>query len=572
MRSWQGTTFAIAGVWLGGLLVVLATMLLTAAARLPLLATVAFVFTSLGLAACVVWMMRLRISRPRHARVEFFAAALVGPVVWLAFAVPTAIVNPTAGRSWAMHGDAANYLLFARGITTSMGIVVGPANNPVPLPSGLLAIAMAPGRDRVAPAQLLWHDLGSYESVQILVVAASCLFAGLLAAWIAKSTLATPGIVIATAAFGSLLPLSWTLTTDALAYGYFDALLALPSVFACLIVGRIAPERPVAALGLLALGSTVILAVWTPLILVPIATMCVVCVTEWSALKAARGISLAVLVACLLQLVLYGVVVTLPSFFAQSQYLAAHGAAFSYPHSLFPSLGAMTILLSILAWIRVGVRQAISTIVLALTLALGLLFLLYEARKSGQAWSYYPSKFEWLSIAILLVVALGLLPVIFATILSGRALQIAAVISLASMTGIVVTSTPNFVDGYDWGNPLTWIAQKSNAEGGSAAAKRVLDAADLEHPRLYWQSNVPFEFYVDYWLIEVASKSIDNNALRKFAYAHNESSITQLCTILGLMHPTPTVLTTNPSLAKSLAATCPATPVHVRELVGAGSH
>jgi len=569
LRTRHGTLVALGATWLGGLALLLATMMATAVLRVQLLPGVVVVVGAVGIAACVVWMRAPRVPLPSRGRVVAFASALTGPLVWLGVSVPTAVFDPVAGRSWAMHGDAANYLLFARGILASSGVVVGPAGNPVPLPSGLFAIYMAPGRDGVASARLLWHDLGSYEALQIGVIATCCLFAGLLAVSIA-STIEVRGILLVVVSVcGSLLPLSWTLTTNAIAYGYFDAQLSLPCVFACLLLARLARGHAVVVAVVLTVGCTVLLSVWTPLVLVPLAALAVVVATEWRVLVHARRSSLVALGLGAAQLVAYGLAVTLPDFLEQSKFLAAHGAAFTYTHSLFPSLGAMTILLSLLAWRRAGPGVALSTIVLPVALAVGLVFLLFESRTSTESWSYFPSKFEWLSISILLVVALGLVPVVLASLTTGWRLQASAALSVIAMTAVVTTSTPAFVSGYDWANPLAWIAQNDNTEGGKAAAARILALADVQHPRLYWLSGVPSESYIDYWLIEVASRSVTNNALRKYAYAHNESSPGQLCTILGLMHPAPTVITRSGSVEATLAAACPGTPARVQLLSGA---
>jgi len=568
LRRRYGTVLALSATWFGGLVVVLATMMMTAATALPMFATVVVVIAAIGTVGCVDWIRHPQLARPHLSRVVVFVPAFAGPIVWLTVSIRTAIISPVAGRAWAMHGDAANYLLFARGITRSGGVVVGQLGNPVPLPSALFALFMAPGRGQVDSAGLLLHDLARYESLQILVIASCCLFAGALAGMLAGATRLGPAVVIGASACGSLLPLSWTLTTNAIAYGYFDAQLALPCVFACLILTRVAEQRPVAVAVTLSVGSTVLLSVWTPLVLVPFAGLVVIAATGWGPISRTRGLSLVALVLGILQLATYAITITLHNFLGLGRFLSAPGAAFTYTHSLFPSLGAMTILLSVLVWRQSGARAAIPTLVLPIALGLGLAFLLFEARASKQAWSYFPSKFEWLSICILLVVALGLLPVVFASILAGRAMHAAAVISVVTMTAIVASSTPEFVSGYDWANPVAWIAQTDNPEGGKAAARRILSAADLQHPRILWQSNVPDEAYIDYWLIEVAARSIDNNALRKFAYAHNDASAQQLCTIVKLIHPEATILTNARSLSREVSSICPGTPMHIVLLNG----
>jgi hypothetical protein len=99
-------------------------------------------------------------------------------------------------------------------------------------------------------------------------------------------------------------------------------------------------------------------------------------------------------------------------------------------------------------------------------------------------------------------------------------------------------------------------------------ASNILVSGDLSKPVVYWQSAVPNEQYLNYWLIELASRSMANNPLRKFAFHYNENGVRDLCSIIERTPGTVTVRTRNGGLASTIAASCADRAVHVVLLPG----
>jgi hypothetical protein len=558
---WSGLV-AVGTVVVGMAALAFIVLLATAVQRTPLLPTVVVVFAVAGLGASLA-IARGRAPELPAARVTPLVLAGVGPITWIAIAGLTAILRPNSGLSWAIHGDSANYVLYARDVTRDGGIVLGGSQNPVPLPAGLLAVMIAPGRGGVSSANLLRHDVLAFESLQVMVIAVTCLLAGGLAGALARTAGSNSAVVAVASGAGSILPLSWTFTTDPLAYGYFDAELALPIVLGCILIALGSPSRPIVAASLLALACTVVLAIWSPLVVIPGGLLLASVIIDRRTLFGSPRVRLVPLALGVGQFVLYAVAVSLPGLLALRGLLGSGGAIYIFTHSLFPSLAVVCVLLT-LPLLR-GPHRRVATIGLGVPifLGIGLVALLAESRRADP-WTYFPSKFEWLSICVLLVLILGLLPALLTPWSARRFASPVAAVALASMAAIVCFSTPAAVSGDDRSNPLLWIAQGANSEdGGSATAALIIGSADSAHPVVYWRVTNPNERFINYWLLEVAAGSMQNNAVRSFAFGYDEHNEKDLCTILTLLGRQTTVRTQDATLASSLSATCPTARVRV---------
>ncbi len=549
---------AIARVWFAGIFLLLVVLVVTAAGRLPMLLSVDVVISAAGLLGAGLLVVGPGTVPPRaRGQVSRHLPAFLGAAFWLVISIGTAIIRPVSGLSWAMHGDAASYLLYARAVTRSSGIVIGPDENPVPLPSALLAVFMAPGRGGVPASNLLGHDIVAFESLQIAVIAVTCVMTGMLAGALARKS--SPSLMVAMIASGagSLLPLSWILTTNTLAYGYFDAELVLPIVFAAILLALDSERRAIPTAGLLAVASTVVLTVWSPLVVVTIGLLVTVLVTQRHAVLRARGLSRVFLVVSGAQLLVAVLAISLPSVLSQGSSLQASGSIYVFTHSLFPSIAVICVLLGALV-LRVGrQRMGIVGVVVPISLSVGLGVLLFQNRASTNLWSYFPLKFEWLSVGVLVVVMLGLLPAVFLPWTARRASRFIASIAVASMAAVVCLSAPGSLT-LDQVGVLPWLAQASDGpDGGASTAAVILDAGDPGRPVLYWQSHQRDERYVNYWMIELESRTMQNNALRKFAFQYHETGDRDLCTILGLVPGRVTLRTANPGLEASLMRDCP---------------
>lgn len=349
LRERFGAGLAVATVFFVDLWLVLSLTMLTAAVHLPMLGTLLVVFTVVGLAG--VWQCRGMVFRiPAQANAAVWLPALVGPVVWFVSMVANDLLPGTAKLTWVMRGDSPNNLLFAREIIYRSGIGVGPNENPVPLPSALMAVSMESGRSGVASAELLRHDITAFSNVWILLIAVTCLTAGVVASSLTRSVTDQSLVIGAISGATSLLPLSWLFTSLPLEYGFFSSHVAFPIAFVAFIAFLGSRAHPTMAFGLLCLAASLLFAVWSPLVLLPAALAVMIVIQQWRRLVATRGVALVWAIACSAQLVLYAFGVVLPSLLHLRGFLIAQGATFVLPHAALLVVGIGAVFLAIVAF------------------------------------------------------------------------------------------------------------------------------------------------------------------------------------------------------------------------------
>lgn len=545
---------AIAVVVLLGFLGVIATMLATAAVEVPLLVGIAVVGSAslvTGVVLCVRDREQLRLGSDRRG----WLLGLIGPILWFATVGLAQVLPGAAHLAWAMQGDAANNVLFARAIIGDDGIVVGPGANPVPLPAAVLALAMEFGRGSVLPAQLLHHDISAFAAGWTWLVGLSAAMAALATGVIARAAGAGRQVVFLTAGIGSVLPMSWYMTGYPAEYGFFNVHISLVLLFAVVVVFVESRDSAV-ALGLLAVGATSLLAVWSPLVVVPAALGVLVVLTRSRALIATRGPALLVVVAALAQLLVYGVVVVVPGLLANAEALSAPGGAYVFPVLMLPACGAVVVVLALAAvrtW-RSPLLRAVVVVVLAL--GGGLAVLLFAA---GWQWSYYPHKFAWLASCTLIVIGAGFALPSLVRLSRRRSLLVPATVLVVAGVLVFAVASPTVASGERRQHPFAWILSGSVMGEGDEVADEIFALADPGMPRILWDTTNRFQTTINFWLIQMQVQSIsDEFDLRAIAYeVGSESTTSELCGDLRVLGIGVQVITESEALASELKEACP---------------
>lgn len=142
--GWSLAIAAVLALATGGALV------LAAVARpmgIPLAVVYGSSLTAVGAAG---WWLAVRaLTRQQVTRPRASAWWVLAPASTWVLLVAVAEVVPGASRvSWAMQGDAANDVLFARDILEARGVELG-GTNPVPMMHVLLSVVFAPQEMRV---------------------------------------------------------------------------------------------------------------------------------------------------------------------------------------------------------------------------------------------------------------------------------------------------------------------------------------------------------------------------------------------------------------------------------------
>ncbi|MEP6477788.1 MAG: hypothetical protein ABJB03_00225 [Rhodoglobus sp.] len=565
LASRVGTFVGIAGMVIIELWALLMVMMATTVTHLPLLPTVTILWGLLGLAGVALVARRPRASRPGAAALATWLPAAAGGLVFLGAMAVSNVVPNAARLAWVMLGDSANNIIFAREIIYRGGVGIGAGENPVPLPSALMAIVMSAGRGEVAPRDYLSHDIGAFAQVWMLLIALTCLLAGALVASLVRSRDARPLTIGLAGAAGSLLPLSWFFTGYPIEFGFFNTHVALPIVFAAFLVYLAADRFPAVALGILTLAATLLLAVWSPLVLMPAALGAVVVARRWRATFASRGGQLVVLALGVAQLLGYGILVVLPSLVRNSAFLSAPGGAFGFHKWMMFALAVVAIAVAVVAYRKLRNAVVLGVVAIVIGSALGLGALLFLTRNEANPWSYYPLKFSWLASTVLLVLAFGLAVAAAQSLFRREVMRIAGLAVVAAVTVAFLTWTPSSAPGYAWKDPIPRILSGDVLGVGDRGAMEIFALADPEQSTFFWHSDDPLEGVKNFWVLQMWSDSMSKNLDLKYAAygLYDPDDINDLCRIVGLMGGGTIVHTALTDLDQQLDTACPQQDVTV---------
>lgn len=559
-----GAGLGIATAAIGMLALLLGAMMLTTLLPQSMTWVIATIMLAVTATAAVA------IDRvPAGHTIDRASVALVVPaaIVSLAFPIVALLARVVPGATsiaWVMLGDSANNVLFARGIVDRGGIAVGAAENPVPLPSALIAFVMDPGRSRVAPQDLLEHDLDSFTVVWALAIGATAFIAGVLAASIARGAGAPTSVVAIASTAAAVLPLSWMFTGYPIEFGFFNThvstVILLGAVLA-VVAGR---GRPALVLSLLVVAGILSLAVWSPLVLIPIALAVVVPITEWRGLIATRGPLLWLLIGSIVAAVAYGVIVVLPSLVRNAGFLSAAGGAAAFPKLLLPALAFISIVAMVLATGRVRSRLVGVAFAVAVAAGVGLGALLVTAQWQ---WTYYPLKFAWLSMLVVIVISVGGLVAGAWRAAARRSHRVAVGLSAIVAVGCIssLALAPISVNSPDVQNPIRSILGGNVMGDGDTVTDEILALADPEQSHFLWHSDNPYEGVINFWVLQMWADSMtENTEVRRAAYGlYDAEDVTELCRIVDLLGGGTIVHTADATLPEQVDESCEGVSIEI---------
>ncbi len=559
LASRSGGVLAAAVGLLGSLWLLLVVMMGTTATGLPMIPTIVVVAVAFALGGGY-WCRRQADSLrlPAGTQWLFWLAPLTGAAVWAA-AMVVAAVHPGSGRySWVMLGDAANNVIFAREIIYRGGIGLGPDANPVPLPSALAAIVMASGREGLPASAETAHDLAAFSMTWALLIMLSCVTIGFTAAVTARRHGIRPWVPVVVGAGASLLPLSWFFTGYPLEYGFFNTHVTYPVVMAAFLAFLAADRRPGLSLAAQALAATLLLAIWSPLVLMPAALALAIIVRHWRSLWRWSGAASALLIVAIVQLAVYGIAVVLPSLLALGKFLTAPGGAFGFEKWMIIALGAVVVVAAPIAAGRVRDWSVLGAVLMVVASGAGLGALLVVAQAGGNLWSYYPLKFLWLACAVLLVLAVGFAATALARVARRTWLSLIAIVLVAAGTWSFLDWTPLAAPGYQWMNPAERMIRGKFIGSDDSAARTVMQYARLDEPHVLWRSGDPDETSINFWLLQLWGNSMSDNIDIKY-YAYGVTSFAapdELCGLAEHIGQRTFVHTTDAAGAAEVEALC----------------
>lgn len=549
-------------VMIGLLWAALIWLIVTAALSLDILNSISLVCVLVGLGG--IWILFRSPSngvRRRRGSLATWAPALVGPVVWLLAALYSLGLPRGERLGWVLANDTANNLIFARETLYRGGTAVGVLENPVPLPSTVFALAIAPGRASSPPESLLEHDIAAFALVWVLLIALTCFMAGVLTSTIVKQIIRRPMLVVLAGVAGSVIPLTWVYSGYPMEYGFFNTHLALPILIAAFALYLHANRSLGLALTGLLLDATLILAVWSPLVVIPVALMAVLIVVRRRELMSLRGMNLIAVACGVVQLIAFSLLVVLPAFLSQRGALAGVGGIYRLPEWVVFVSGAAVLACGWTLYRRLTDHRMLGLVAVVTSGWAGLAALLFISRRAEDPWTYYPLKFSWLLTLLFLLLLFALL-----LSLAGQARRLSArVLGLATIGALVVglfAWMPSGTAGYTPMGPVERILGLRGAHADAAAVERVFELANPEAPAVLWESELDedAEGFVNVWLTLLRADSMTKNAdlrlLGLIAFTDKRTEV--LCQLGELMGPGLEVRTINSRLPARIAEVCPA--------------
>lgn len=508
--------------------------------------------TAALLAFCAVGRSRLPGTR----------AVRVGvPIV----AIPVVLVFVIALRStltgeleWAMHNDAVWNLVTTRQIVAAGGLDDISHPNASPLTPGLLAVAIAVGRDAIDPEGLLAHDVGRVATFWLL----STLAAGLLAALIGARSLhgGTRMARLAGAAIAALVPFSWFTFGFAAQFGFYNATVTLVLLLATWLAWLETRVAPIAGTAVLSLATVALLATWAPLAAIPFVLAAAAIVSRLSSvLRARAGVRpTIVIVLAALPIPLYALAVTLPDLLREGSALAVDGGIMPLQPAHVVVIASVTTGLAVLnAAQRRQLHQLNGVLLVCAAGLIGAGYLIGQRTAAGvSAWGYYPAKFCWLLVSLLLVVLAAALAGEMAG-LRGRpvsAIGVAAV-AFGMPASLMMLVPPESGRLASVLTPVA-IATSTGVADGSPAAQRLFELARPGERTIAADFLGPAQDrFLNSWLLQLESTTAQD-PIRTYSYVLDPQDPQQICDAARVWGEPVRVVTSSEAAAESLAATC----------------
>jgi hypothetical protein len=500
-----------------------------------------------------VWLVTRRPARP-SSRWWVVLAAASGSIVVVATMALAQVIPGAARLSWAMNSDSVNVMTFSRDILAAGGLASASTSadtSPTPLPFGMLATVIAPGRDGIANAALAEHDVVGLAQLWVFMIALACLLAGLVAAHgAAKVRLA---LAIPVTAIASLAMLSWYVIGVQFAHGFLSSAFAVVVLLAAWLVYLDGATRPAISLAMLLLAGTAVLAIWSPLIIVIAALGVVIAVTRFRQILASGALRLVAVGAGFVVLALYVALVTLPEYLVKAGFLGASGGFPAFSAAQFLLIMLVTALVAAVGARFLGLRHpVIGAIAAVIGGAIGLGFLLAQRTSAESGLGYYPAKFAWTVTILLIVIAIGGAAGLLVGLNPKRGWDVAiAILSVGVLGGLLwspVQPTAQFP-------PLGVL---TGATGGmpERAADLIFETSGRDNGQdVFWRTTIG-DSWPNLWALQLDIDDVHHNPVRNFAYQVTTFTPDEMCEVVELLGSDVVIHTADPAAEADLAAVC----------------
>jgi hypothetical protein len=376
------------------------------------IATIAVLVVVVVALLTVVWIRDPRVARvrPRIAILDAVFAMLPAAVSAGAFVL--ASLRRGIPISWAMRGDAQFNTVLSRIVGNSNGETA--TNVQVPsLAQGLMALVHLPGRSRVSNDQLLIHDITRQAELWLLMILVASVLGGAIAARVLEKV--APPIRWLGILGASALPVTWHMTGYAMSSGFYNVSLSFLVIELGYFFWLTSRRFPLIGAAIALCLSTEMLGAWTPMTVITLA---------WAAWGTVVGLrrgprrGLVVWAIGAVQFLAFAVAFIVPSFLSSGSLLTHDGTILPLARNLFIAMVAAVIVVAVAIGAsrsRVASQPALADVgneshaaigigLLAAGSAAGVALLVFQNRSLPEPWIYYPIKFAWVSMEMMILV------------------------------------------------------------------------------------------------------------------------------------------------------------------------
>ncbi|NYD72630.1 hypothetical protein [Leifsonia soli] len=501
---------------------------------------------------------------PGRSATWLFAATMVVPALGVAATVFSIVAYGGGHVSWVMGNDSVWNTVAARLFVTDGGLVASVHPNPSPFSNELMASAMAPGRGRLAPSDLLGHDILRIIQLWLfLTFLASALSSLVVAREIAPERRWARAIAAVAA---GVIPLLWYVSGFSYSYGFVNVTVSLVVMLCIWIVWRESGRRPLVGVSSLLLATTLMLAVWAPLAPIPALLVVTAAVAGWRDWRVAVRWPGALLIGlAVLQLLAYVLLVTLPDLRRDGQALGGGGAMVPIGPASLVIAGIVTFTLaSIGAAGRRQRRTFAGVCVIIVAGGAAVAWLSHQAAARG-GWGYYSAKLTWQLTILALVIAAALI-VGWLNVAGKRIIESTAIFVAA---GAIVTFVAGQVPPSVWSARQVLPALSIGRVGGisandqEAAVLFAISDPGKKSLAVQYYTDPLRDLFINGWLIQEHS-DLSADPMRDNAYFLDTSKIDQVCSVVNQWGGHVDVYTRNPQLQDELATQCPDADITVR--------
>ncbi|MEV8214507.1 hypothetical protein [Leifsonia sp. NPDC077715] len=508
--------------------------------------------------AAVVFGSGFRLPSARTWWLALAAGALPALVAALFCGLP--LLRDGHALSWAMQNDAVWNLVLSRFLITDAGLIPSLHPNVSPLVSVLLAAAMATGRPGTAAPGLLQHDIAALAGVFAATTVVTAFLAGLVAGQLVRGR--HPVVRSIAAVLGSALILSWFVAGFSIQFGFYNVMPTLACLFAAWLAWRGAGRTPVAALCILLLAATALLALWAFLAIIPLALAAVVAVPwlltrpwraglHWAA-WAAVGVSA-------LQLVVYALLFSVPDLRREQGALAQGGSMAPVTPALLFVLAGIAVAISAMTVTTPARRTDLYGVLAIVVPSIGVyVFLASSVGADQYAWGYYPAKLVWFIGILLLVLLLGMAldPLTTAPLRAWRRATavVGVLLAVVSTAAGVLPKPPTFGALV----PYADILHGQGVASGDAVLPTLFALKDPSqaHTMLAGYFDWRADGFANLWLLG-ASATSTSDPIRPFGYSLRVDDPEQVCSALDAWGPGAEIRTHDAGLEARLRELCP---------------